>query len=300
MQHLIYNIQRYCIHDGPGIRTILFFKGCPLKCQWCCNPESQSFAPELIYKEITCIKCKACIINCPQKVFKFLNDHLIVEREKCNFCGLCVKGCCTKSLEISGNEINIETIIELILQDRSYFDISDGGVTLSGGEPLAHKDICKEILTQLKHENIHTAVETCGDVDTQTVIELKPYIDLFLFDIKHPDLQAHILGTGKGNETILNNLQILVSLGANIIIRYPFIPGFNSDKATLNKVADLMKNLGLNDIDILPFHRLGSEKYKHLGRTYEMQNLNPPGQDDLLTAKNIFLDKGIKNVTLFN
>ncbi|HHV64632.1 MAG TPA: glycyl-radical enzyme activating protein [Peptococcaceae bacterium] len=299
MENLLFNIQKYCLHDGPGIRTVIFLKGCHLKCRWCCNPESQSFGQELIYKEITCIKCGTCIKCCPNEVFTICNDRLEINRTRCSFCGKCIENCCTKSLEISGSKINFDKIIEEVLKDKSYYDMSNGGVTLSGGEPLAQKNSCKEILTRLKRENIHTAVETSGYVDTQTIVEMLPLIDLFLFDIKHPDPHVHISGTGKDNKLILDNLRILTSAGATIVIRYPFIPGFNSDEDTIKEVANIMTSLGLNEIDILPFHRLGSEKYKHLGLKFEMSELIPPEHEILLNAKNILLEKGISNVTVY-
>lgn len=299
MENLLFNIQRFCLHDGPGIRTVIFLKGCPLSCKWCSNPESQSFFPELIYKEITCIKCGVCVTKCPEKALLTRNDHLEINRDKCNLCGICVENCCTKSMEISGQYLNLESILETIFKDRSYYDTSHGGVTLSGGEALAQKKFCNSILTRLKQENIHTAVETCGYVDTQTIVDMIPLIDLFLFDIKHFNPTSHIQGTGKDNQMILDNLNLLVSSGASVTIRYPLIPGFNSDQKALCGVAELMKNLGLNEIDILPYHRLGSEKYKNLGRIYEMSQIVPPEQETLLDVKDYLLKKGIQTVTLY-
>lgn len=299
MEDLIFNIQRYCLHDGPGIRTVLFLKGCHLQCRWCSNPESQRFTQELIYKEATCIKCGTCVVKCPQQVFEIGEGKLDIKRQRCNFCGICTTNCCTKSLEISGENPDFDKIMEIILQDKSYYDMSGGGVTLSGGEALAHRVFCRKILTALKTENIHTAVETSGYTNTQTLVEMMPLIDLFLFDLKHISPEAHLRGTGKDNQLILDNLTIAVSSGANIIIRYTLIPGFNSQPEALSGIADLMTRLNLNEIDILPYHRLGSEKYKNLGRNYDLAALLPPERETMQEAKDYFIKRGIKSVTLY-
>ena len=299
MSHYIFNIQRFCLHDGPGIRTTVFFKGCPLRCLWCSNPESQDQGQELIYIEKTCIKCGFCVACCPYQSLQIVDDHLVIDRGKCQFCSLCIEQCPTKSLAVSGKIISLEDLLDILLRDKSYYDISGGGITLSGGEPLIHKHVCRDLLVSLKQQNIHTAVETSGHVDAQTLAELHSYIDLFLYDIKHIFPDQHKEATGQDNQLILANLKLLVSFGATIIIRYPFIPGFNSDPEILISLAQLLNNLGLGEIDILPYHRLGSEKYTNLGQSYKMMSLLPPEKEALLESKKLLLKYGMSKVTLY-
>jgi len=296
---LVFNIQRFCLHDGPGIRSILFIKGCPLRCKWCSNPESQNDFPELIYKEITCIQCGTCVAICPNSVFSLADNRLMINRSKCSNCGICAEKCSTKSLEICGKDMTIDKIMKALLCDRLFYEMSNGGVTLSGGEPLANISFCRSILAGLQKEGIHTAVETSGYVETNDIVGIAELVDLFLFDLKHLDQQVHTKGTGRSNELILKNLRALVSSGAKVIIRYPLIPGYNSGEHSLSMLVKIMGELGLGEIDIIPYHRLGTEKYKHLGRTYQLNHLEPPDKEDLLRAKNYLLTRGIEKVNLY-
>ena len=297
---LVFNIQRFCTHDGPGIRSLLFIKGCPLRCKWCSNPESQNFSPELMYNSITCIKCGTCIKKCPLAAITAGTDNkLVINRSRCNLCGICVENCSTKSLEISGQQMSIQEIISKLTKDRSFYEMSNGGVTLSGGEPLANVNFARNILSELKNEGIHTAVETSGYVNTTDFVSIIKLVDLFLFDIKHMDEQQHIQGTDRSNNLIINNLTIVALSGAKVIIRYPLIPGYNSDEETLSKVSSLMKEIGLQEIDILPYHRLGSAKYLNLGRDYELNHIDPPEKNEILRVRNFFKLKEIKKVTVY-
>ena len=299
MNHYIFNIQRFCLHDGPGIRTTVFFKGCPLRCRWCSNPESQDKEQELIHIERTCLKCELCIAYCNYQAMQMVDGKLTIDRGKCQICGRCVEQCPTKSLAVSGKIISVEELMKTLLHDKLHYDLSGGGVTLSGGEPLIHKSVCHDLLVLLKQQNIHTAVETSGHVNAQTFLELHPYIDLFLYDIKHISPDLHKKATGQNNRLILDNLKLLVSFGSTIIIRYPFIPGFNSDSETLISLAQLLNNFGLGEVDILPYHRLGSEKYFNLGQSYKMGSILPPEKGVLLESKKLLLKNGIRNVTIY-
>ena len=226
MNGVIFNIQKYSLHDGPGIRTVVFLKGCPLRCKWCCNPESQRFEPEMMYKES------------PEQV---------------------------------GYEISEETLFDLILKDRSFYRRSGGGVTLSGGEALCQPEFVKEVLRLCYDSNIHTALETTGYADWKQFEKILPYTDLFLYDIKHMDSAVHKQLTGVSNETILSNLKKLAKTDKAIVIRLPLIKKYNATEENLHTLACFMNQNGINNINIMPFHQLGKEKYRYLQREYELE-----------------------------
>lgn len=292
---LVFNLQRFCTHDGPGIRSVLFIKGCPLRCKWCSNPESQNFFPELLYNSFKCIKCGTCIEKCPNKAISITENVLAITSSKCDLCGICIENCDAKALEVSGKEMKLEEIIAELTKDRLFYEMSGGGVTLSGGEPLSNIDFTKSILIKLKEEGIHTTVETSGYVETSDLFSVTELVDLFLFDIKHLEGKKHIWGTGRNNDLIIKNLTELALSGVKIIIRLPLIPGYNSDEKSLSLIAEFMKELGLQEIHILPYHRLGSSKYKYLGRDYELNNLEPPKKEEIVRVKNYFSQR-IKKV----
>ena len=268
MNCCVFDIQRFSVHDGPGIRTNIFLKGCGLRCLWCCNPESQEKQPVLLFDPELCIGCGNCVATCPTGAAAIVNGQLIMERGKCTGCGRCVDGCYADARSIKGVTMTAETVMEEILKDQAFYRNSRGGVTFSGGEPLLHPEFVREIMEKCHARGIHTAVETCGFVPWESFETVLPYTDLFLYDVKHVGSDKHRAYTGQGNELILRNLYQLSRRGAEIVIRVPVIPTFNMDRETLGQIIALAESLNVQRIDLLPYHRYASGKYRLLGRTY--------------------------------
>ena len=271
MKGLIFDIQRYSIHDGPGIRTVVFLKGCPLSCQWCCNPESQFPQPEIEFRETLCQHCGRCISACPQGAIDadpWSPSSSKINRLLCDMCGQCVKKCPSDALNIIGEWFSVEEVLAEVLRDSSYYRRSGGGVTISGGEPLAQQDFTKELLKACCERNIHTAIETSGFADWFQFEEILPFTDLFLYDIKHMDNEIHIQQTGVPNIKILDNASSLSQAGASIILRVPLIPGNNLRESNLQAIGELARKLNVLEVHLMPFHQLGKDKYIRLGRGY--------------------------------
>ncbi len=291
---LIFDIKRYAIHDGPGIRTTIFLKGCNLRCWWCHNPEGQLSKPELIYKVNRCRECKECIELCPEKAL-FWDEHIIIKREKCNLCGKCAENCANEALEIIGKEMNVEEVMREIEKDRVFYEESNGGVTFSGGEPLLQSDFLKALLKECKKRNIHTAIDTCGYAPYKVIDEISNYVDLFLYDIKIMDNEKHKKYTGMSNKSILENLKYLAKKGANVEIRFPIIPGINDDENNINHFVSFLCSLHIiKNISILPYHKAGSEKYVKLNREYKMRNAESLSSEKTKKIKEILENYGFK------
>jgi pyruvate formate lyase activating enzyme len=297
-QGLVYDIQRFCLHDGPGVRTLVFFKGCTLRCLWCANPESQEFHPDLLNSRDRCIGCGSCLSVCPTGAISKGADGVEVDRAKCTVCGECAERCPTGALRISGKAMSVANLVIEVERDRCFFDESGGGVTVSGGEPLVQADILRDLLSRLKSRNINTAIETAGNVPWASFEKTLDCTDLYLYDLKHPHPQAHREGTGCGNDWILTNLEMLSSLGKKIIIRYPVIPGFNTGEAVVRGIGALVKRLRIGDIDLLPFHRLGTGKYRQLGRDYEYEEILPMREEELEKIKRCIETESGSNVRI--
>lgn len=271
----IFDIERFGLVDGPGIRTVVFFKGCPLRCQWCHNPESQSISFEIMFSEERCVRCGACKEACPNDAIHFdaeLNSRGYL-REKCALCGRCIEVCQTKALERVGYEVEIDSLMKEVLGGMPFYRRSGGGVTLSGGEPLLQVDFCKELLKACHEEGIHTSLDTSGYVGWEDLCQTLDNTGLFLYDIKHMDEKKHREGTGVSNAVILENLKKLVSArhhySFEITIRIPVIPGFNANRGEIEEILLFVKDLRqIENVEILPFHHYGKMKYKKLGRDY--------------------------------
>ncbi len=273
MKGFITHIQRYSIHDGPGIRTVVFFKGCPLACLWCCNPETQSFKPELEFIQRLCQQCGQCVEICPENAVNldlFCPEPMKIDRQKCTLCGQCVSVCPSGALKIIGEEIEGEAILTVIKKDGAFYRRSGGGVTLSGGEPLSQPEFAYHLLKSCHDLNIHTAIETCGLAAQKVFEQILPFTDLFLFDIKHLNPQTHQRLTGVSNELILSNLRWLHQNSAHVILRLPLVPGMNMDDENLHSLAELVKELGIEEVNLMPFHQMGKDKYSHLGKNYQL------------------------------
>ncbi|MBE5732080.1 MAG: glycyl-radical enzyme activating protein [Clostridiales bacterium] len=274
MKGIVFNIQKFSVNDGPGIRTTVFLKGCPLSCTWCHNPESKRAFPELMYSADKCVMCGKCAHVCPKNVHLFENGKHIVVRENCIACGKCEEECLYEALEIAGKEKSVEEVIDEVLKDKIFYETSNGGVTLSGGEPLLQYEFSLELLKRAKQEGLHTAIETCGYTSEEKIREIASYVDLFLFDYKITNDQLHKKYTGVSNERIIHNLKVLNSLGKQIILRCPIIPGINDTDEHFSGIARIANELGcVSEINVEPYHPLGKSKAEKLGVEYELSDL---------------------------
>lgn len=294
LKGLIFNIQKFSIDDGPGIRTVVFFKGCPLKCKWCSNPESQMFTKQILWDRNKCVHCKTCEKTCKYKAIKVGEERVVVDKSKCIKCLLCVNNCPKHALSIEGLDVTVDDVLKVVLQDMVFYEESNGGITLSGGEVMAQPEFSKAILIACKKRGIHTAIETTSYVDTETFVDVTQYADLLLCDIKHWDSEKHKKFTGVGNELIIKNIKAASDLGRNILLRLPVIPGFNDTLNDAKMFVDLLYELGIASIQLLPFHQLGEYKYDQLGIEYEFKDKNALHREDLIEYKQVFVNAGIK------
>lgn len=270
----IFDIHRFSLNDGPGIRTTVFLKGCPLDCIWCHNPEAKTFKPQLSFDADKCKDCLACVDACPNSVHSAFDNKHTVSFELCDLNGNCTEACPNEALKIIGNEYNIEEVINIILKDKAYYENSSGGMTISGGEPLTQLRFTKELLIEAKKYDIHTAIETCGYVKPNHLAEVIPFVDLFLFDYKATDPEEHKKYTSANNDMILKNLELLLNNGAEVILRCPLISGINDSKKHLEGIAALGKKYPkIKKIELMPYHDAGRDKAKNIGRINSLHHL---------------------------
>ncbi|MCH3964940.1 MAG: glycyl-radical enzyme activating protein [Clostridium sp.] len=288
----IFNIQKYSIHDGPGIRTVVFFKGCPLRCIWCSNPESQNREIEISHNRSSCIKCLKCIHCCNKNAIYLENDTIKIDNKKCVSCFDCINICPKNALKKEGSHLTLDYVFKEVLKDKVFYEESNGGVTLSGGEVLLQHEFASELLKLLRSENIHTAIETEGYAPNKIFSKFIDNVDLLLFDIKHYDRQKHFKATAVYNDIILENLQTALNRKKDIIIRIPVIPGINSDLENAANFCNLFRTLGVSRINLLPFHQFGQNKYEMLGRNYKLKDIPPLHEEDLMEYKKIFIRNG--------
>lgn len=275
----ILNVQRFCTHDGPGIRTTVFFKGCPLHCAWCHNPESQSRENELLYNSEKCVSCLRCVEVCPNKCHMVADGKHSLDRTACVACGSCLSPLCG-ALETAGKAVTAEEILAEVLRDKPFYDNSGGGLTLSGGEPLYQPDFCLELLQKAKESGLHVCMETCGLCNSEILEKLAPLVDIFLFDYKETDPVRHRELTGVDNAQILENLRRLDALGKQIVLRCPLIPTVNDSEAHLRGIAALANELShVTEVVIEPYHAYGASKYGRLGREYALPAVKAPEGD---------------------
>ncbi len=274
MKATIFEIKRFAIHDGDGIRTTVFFKGCPLHCLWCHNPEGISFSPQLAYYEHKCLGCGECAVVCPNGTHQFELMYHSYNRSYCLHCGQCANACLSSALTLFGREMTIDELLPILLEDMDFYKSSGGGVTLSGGECLSQPDFCFKLLKRLKQLQIHTAVDTCGFVPRSVLEKIRPYTDVFLYDVKAFDEEVHIRCTGQSNRLILENLAYLSSVDHPVEIRIPYVPEYNHDQ--IEKIAQFLKPFNnITQIKILPYHNYAGSKYDALGMPNPLPALLP-------------------------
>ncbi len=292
---VVFSIERYSTEDGPGIRTVIFLKGCPLHCLWCSNPESQSFSPEILYYSNKCVACGRCLQHCPQgAIHQNEKFGLITDPDRCTLCEECVDLCYYNARELSGKEMRVDEVMETILRDKLFYEKSNGGITISGGEPLMQAMFVQELLLACKKENIQTAMESTLYADENIVAQTLENVDLMYVDMKHIEPHIHFQFTGVYNDRILQNILLMDEIHTNFILRIPFIPGFNDDLGVQKKMyrwASKLKNLKW--IEVLPYHRLGMSKYHALGREYPMGDIAPLKKTDLFYLKEAGRELGV-------
>jgi pyruvate formate lyase activating enzyme len=291
----VFNIQRYSIDDGPGIRTTVFFKGCPLSCVWCSNPESQNLRPELMHRDSICKRCFRCVSVCPAGAVSVGANGIMIDRELCDSCGVCVDACTHEAMTISGKEMSVDEVFAVVKRDADYYRDSGGGVTLSGGEVLLQPEFARALLQRFREAGFHTCVDTSGDGDEEGLRALIPYVDLFYFDIKHVDSRAHRAETGRPSDRILRNFDEVASSGVPVVVRTPVIPGFNDNVDAIADIADLVATrLPGGTMHLLPYHRYGQQKYEMLGLEYEMPSAERPSQEFMVGARKIVESRGLE------
>lgn len=295
MNGTILTIQHYAVHDGPGIRTLVFMKGCPLRCSWCCNPESQSAQPQLRYLKFHCKACLECVEHCPTASVSASDDGMQRSFDECNICEskVCIEKCNNNAITLSGKEITADELVKAIALDISFYRNSGGGVTFSGGEPLMQPAFLLEVLKKCKALEIHTAIETCGWADRKSLQDIIPFTDLFLFDLKIMDPELHQIHTGMPIGPILENLAFLASQNADIIIRVPLVPGITDTLPNMESIAEIMHANGLEQICLEPYHSLGQAKYEEHGLKYSLEHLGLYNMQQINVLCDFFTLRGL-------
>lgn len=290
---IITDIQKCSQHDGPGIRTMAFFKGCPLRCKWCQNPETWDPNPELMYCPVLCIKCGSCVAECPNDALRLTEGGLKIDRAKCTRCGKCSQKCYIKALKLAGTVMTVDELYEKLIDDEVFYKMSGGGVTLSGGECTMYPEYIIKLLAKLQERGIHTAIETCAYRPWEIFSRILKHVDLVLFDIKVPFEERSKEYVGYSNKVIIENLAKTRQIGKEVILRFPMVPGVNDNEASLKEIVRIANECNAMRINILPFHQMGASKWEEIGRPYSLAKLEPPTDDDIRRAVKIFENGGL-------
>ncbi|MDP2727146.1 MAG: glycyl-radical enzyme activating protein [Dehalococcoidia bacterium] len=290
----IFNIQRYSVQDGPGVRTTVFMKGCSLRCLWCSNPESQKSHPQVSHRNNLCTKCGRCLEACPKGAISLYEGGVRINRGRCDNCGLCVPVCYPGALEILGREVTVEEVLAEVKKDALFYRNSGGGVTVSGGEPLAQPQFVAELLRKCRDAGLHTTLDTCGYAHKAVLRAVLEHVDLVLYDVKHMEEEAHRRATGVSNRRILANARAVASAGVPMIMRLPLIPGLNDDEENICRTARFAQELGVRRLDLLPYHRFGAGKYASLDRRYRLDGLASPPEEEMQRFQGLLESMGLE------
>ncbi len=295
MKGIVSGMQHFSVGDGPGIRTTVFMQGCNLRCEWCHNPETISFKPVFLYYKNLCRNCGLCQKRCPQGAHLMMGRTHHFNRERCNLCGECIRYCPAGALKISGKETALSEVMEYILEDMEFYSSSNGGVTISGGEPLCQADFTAAIAKECKKHNIHVIVDTAGNVDFSSFEKVLSYTDCFFFDVKGTSERDYLSKTGGSLKLSLENMMRLISGGCNVVARIPVIPSYNDSENDCNIMAGLLNQVGVKQVHLLPFHRLGAGKYAALGKSYPYEQCVPPSKQQMQKLADIFAAHGFES-----
>jgi pyruvate formate lyase activating enzyme len=290
---LIFNIQRFSIHDGPGIRTTVFFKGCPLRCRWCSNPESWNDFPEILTLDVKCTRCGRCRDVCPVGAIVVDQRERRIDRAVCNLCLECAEVCPTGAITVSGKWMTVAEVMQEVASDGLFYQNSGGGVTLSGGEPLMQWEFAVDLLKACQEQGFHTALDTSGYAEWEVLEKVLEYTDLVLYDIKHMDPAKHREGTGKTNELILENARKTAAM-RRTWLRVPLIPGYNDSAENLTAIARFGREIGAEKVSLLPYHIWGQGKYERLGRKYPMEGVPLPADEQIERCRQLVEESGAK------
>ncbi|MBN2322185.1 MAG: glycyl-radical enzyme activating protein [Spirochaetes bacterium] len=290
----IFDIQRFSVHDGPGIRTTVFFKGCPLRCVWCHNPESKRMDPELFFENGLCTLCGECVRACPHNLHSIVDGGRKIERSRCTRCGRCVDACLTGALAFKGRRVTADEVMKEILKDKEYYTNSGGGITLSGGEPLAQPDFSKALLVASKEYGVNTAIETCGYAEWELFERLLAVIDYVMYDIKIIDPDLHKKYCGTENRQILDNLTRLIQSGKETLVRIPLIPEITDTMSNLHGIGAFLKNIAVKKVELIPYHSFAEDKCNAVGQNYLPRSHEMQDTGTLETIRRLISEYGME------
>ena len=298
----IFNIQKFSTHDGDGVRTTIFFKGCPLRCMWCHNPESQHYYKELIFHHHKCTACGRCVAKCKQGANSIVDGKIVFDRSKCTACGVCTDWCITEARELAGKEYTVDALVKEAMKDKIFYEQSGGGVTLSGGEVMAsqHMDYVEEVCRKLHENGVSVFIDTSGYTDYENLKRILPYVDVFLYDIKVMDPEGHKKYIGVYNSLILENLKKLSDEGAGLYIRLPIIQQVNATDEHIESVIHFLKenNIHARQVNLLPYHDIGKGKYASLDMEYHDDEMSVPVSELMEHFKSMFEEQGFNKVNI--